>query len=260
MMKKFLLIITCTIAILPAGCSNQFKLNKYVKLYAMPYSTTKQNVSKDQLPQLHKMLKDKKYAPYWHNIALIIGYISDDPNSVLVLLSFFQRDDSWNLDTDIKLSGKIQNLAYMGYIGGKPADVILRGCIGSNGAEELAKNWIDKIYKTEGPYFQRRENIINRIKYMALIGLAHTGTQDNTAFLTNLYENQHTYCESHKTRTEFFIALADAMAIQEYITINGIEKYKNLQFDLLINNEEMSNLIKKYNKLSWVDNLSPERQ
>ena len=257
MIKNFL-IITCAIAILSAGCSSQYKLNKYVRLYAMPYAITKQNVSKDQLPVLHRMLKDKKYAPYWHNIALVIGYISDDPNSVYALLSYFQRDDSWNLDTDTKLLGKIQSIAYIGYINGRQADIILRGCTSSQGAEELTKNWIDKISKIEYPYFQRKENIINKIRDTALIGLAYTGTKDNITFLTNLYKQEHAYCENNKLKTDFFIALADAMAIQEYIAKNGIEAYKNLSFEQSINDNEMSNLIKKYNNLSWVDELNSE--
>ena len=113
-MKKESIILVCFAAILFSGCSRQYKLDKFVKLYAMPYSITSQNVSKDQVPRLHKMLRDKKYAPYWHNIARIIGYISDDPNSVYALLDYFQRDDSWNLDSEIKLTGKIQSISYKG--------------------------------------------------------------------------------------------------------------------------------------------------
>lgn len=258
-MKYFYIILILITSMLPVGCSSQYKLKKYVKLYAMPYAMTKQNVGKDRLPQLHRMLKDKKYAPYWHNIARIIGYVSDDPNSVFVLLSYFQRDDSWNLDTDIKISGKINSISYMGYIGGRPADVIMRGCTSSQGAAELAKNWINKILKVDGPSYQVEENIINKIRYAALIGLARTGTKENAAFITNLYEQECAYCEANKVRTRFFSALADAMAMQEYIVKNGIEAYKNILSDGLINDEEISGLIGKYSRLSWVEKLKSER-
>ena len=71
-MNKILIIQICFSIFILAGCSRQQKLDKYVELYAMPYSIARNNVSKDQVPVLHKMLRDKKYAPYWHNIARTI--------------------------------------------------------------------------------------------------------------------------------------------------------------------------------------------
>jgi hypothetical protein len=253
MMKNSLIFLICVSTFLSSGCSRLYKLEKYIQLYAMPYSITKQNISKGQLPRLHKMLKDKKYAPYWHNIAGIIGYVSDDPNSVLALLDYFRRDDSWNMDTDIKLSGKIQSISYMGYIGGHPADVILRGCTGTQGAQVLAKNWINKNYDVDVPYFQDKQNVIDKIRNAAVTGLAYTGTKENVAFLTNLYEQERDYCEANKVKTNFFYALVDAMAIQEYVAFNGIENYKNLSEQK--KPDEILTLAGRYNKLTWVEKL-----
>jgi hypothetical protein len=255
-MKKILIVLICFSVFIPAGCSKQQKLDKYVELYAMPYSIARNNVSKDQVPALHKMLRDKKYASYWHNIARTIGYISDDPNSVYALLDYFQRDDSWNLDSYVKLLGKVESISYMGYIGGPSASMIMRSCATSDGAQEMARNWIDKDYANNFPAFQVKEKVIDRIRYSALIGLALTGTQENKTFITSIYEQERTYCEANKVKTYSFQMTADVMALQDYISQNSTEAYKNLP------EEEkgiaiLSNL-SKYNKLDWVEKLGSE--
>ncbi|MEJ2648250.1 MAG: hypothetical protein P8016_07575 [Sedimentisphaerales bacterium] len=255
-MNKILIIQICFSIFILAGCSRQQKLDKYVELYAMPYSIARNNVSKDQVPVLHKMLRDKKYAPYWHNIARTIGYISDDPNSVYALLEYFQRDDSWNLDTYVKLLGKVESISYLGYIGGQAASKIMRSCATSDGAQEMAKNWIDKDFANNFPAFQVKEKVIDRIRYSALIGLALTGTQENDSFITNLYEQERAYCESNKVKTYSFQMMADVMSLQDYVSQNGTEAYKNLPAEekgVAI----LSNL-SKYNKLDWVEKLGSD--
>lgn len=255
-MKKASIISICISAIVLSGCAGQHKLEKYVKLYAMPYSITNLNVSKDQIPVLHSMLRNRKYSPYWHNIARIIGYISNDPNSIYALLDYFQRDDSWNLDTSIKLTGKIQSISYMGYIGGEPANRIMKTCAVITGAEDLAKDWIDKIYINDIPGFQGKEDIVNKIRYSALTGLALTGTKENAAFIKSTYEQERLYCETNQVKTHFFQVMVDVMALRDYVSVNGAEAYKNLLEDQKI--DALSPYISKYNKLEWVEKLKLE--
>jgi hypothetical protein len=81
----------------------------------MSYDLTCRLITKDKLPMLYQMLNDKDYAPYWHNVARVIGYISNDSNSVPVLLSYFQRDDGSEVSS---LVGKIWSIALIGKIGG----------------------------------------------------------------------------------------------------------------------------------------------
>ena len=255
-MRKFLVILICISSLSPLGCSRQRKLDKFVKLYAMPYSITSQNVSKDQVPLLHKMLRDKKYAPYWHNIARTIGYISNDPNSVFALLDYFQRDDSWNLDTVTKLWGKIDSLYYVGYIGGESANMILRSGVTAEGAQELAQNWIDKNYELNDPYIQNRENVINRIRRSALLGLALTDTKENGDLIKALYEQERSYCEVNKVKTRSFQMIADVMALQEYVSEIGTQAYKTLPEQEKL--DAILPIADKYNKLKWVDQLNAE--
>ncbi len=255
-MKRVSFILICVSSILLPGCANRQKLDNYVKFYAMPYSITSLNVRKGQVPVLHRMLRDKKYAPYWHNIAEIIGYISNDPNSVYALLDYFQRDDTWNLDTDIKLDGKIKSLSYVGYIGGEPASRILRSCAAIQGAEDLAKNWIDKKYIDDIPDFQNKENVINQIRYSAMMGLVFTETNENSDFIKNIYEQERAYCEANKVKTRFFQDMVNVMALREYVSANGVEAYKNLLEDQKI--DVLSQYADKYNKLSWVEKLKSE--
>ena len=47
-------------------------------------------------------------------------------------------------------------------------------------------------------------NMIYRIRYMLLFGLALTGTQENAEFITNLYKKERAYCEANQVKTELY--------------------------------------------------------
>ena len=38
---------------------------------------------------------------------------------------------------------------------------------------------------------------------MSLFGLALTGIQENTEFIINLYEEEHSYCEANQVKAKF---------------------------------------------------------
>jgi hypothetical protein len=132
----------------------------------------------------------------------------------------------------------------------------MKTCAAIIGAQDLAKDWIDKIYVNEIPGFQGKEEIISQIRYSALKGLALTGTKENGAFIKSVYEQERAHCEAHKVKTRFFQAMVDVMALQDFVSVNGTDAYKNFSDDEKIN--ILLPITGKYNKLAWVEKLKSE--
>ena len=114
--------------------------NDRFRFGGLNYNSINALLPKDKLPVLYGLLDDELYAPYWGNISTVIGNVSDDPNTVPILLNYFKRDDGEKLNW---MQGKIWTLAHIGKIGGDAADSILRKAITKEGARELAKDWLD---------------------------------------------------------------------------------------------------------------------
>jgi len=200
-------------------------IRDYVKNGQIFYKRTREMFDKDDLPELYEMLKDDKYAPYWHDVSTVIGFISDDPNSVPFLLDYLQRDDGAK---NFSMLGKLWSLAWIGKIGGKEADSILRKAITEEGARELVKDWIadeawqDKFLK------ENKDRIIPSIRYNALEGLAFSKSQENHDFLEKLYKEHFDISMDNRAPTDLMSPLVDAMANKAYIADHGIEDYFNI--------------------------------
>lgn len=200
----------------------------------MSYKTARRLIKKKNLTLLHEMLDDKSYAPYWHQVALLIGYVSEDPNSVPVLLHYFQRDDSWNWKSVDrrptgyqKIIGKISSLMWIGKIGGDEANVILRDAVTKQGAARLANAWIEGKLLPNSSTFKSRENTIMVIRARAAKGLAYSGKPENIAIVKQLYAQEDAYCIKNKKVTTLYNGLVDAMAIQAFIAENRRENLLN---------------------------------
>ncbi len=197
-------------------------MKEYVKLNDPLYGRTREMFNKDSLPLSYELLKDDDYASYWKSVAQVIAFISDDPNSVSVLLDYFQRDDG---EKNFDMGGKIWSIAWIGKIGGKEADSILRRVITKEGARELAKAWInDELWQDK--YFQNnKDRVIKNIQSAALQGLAFSKNQENLDFLEKLYNENFDISIKNNAPTDLMSPLVDAMAHKDYIADHGYDGY-----------------------------------
>jgi hypothetical protein len=193
-----------------------------------PYSLARTYIEKDQLPLLHKMLEDANYAPYWRNVARLIGYISDDPNSVPLLLSYFQKDDSYNFRSMANLgnlTGKIWSLALIGMIGGEQADVILRDALTAEGAARLAANWIDGKLVEDNSSWSDKNFVLSYIRNAAVHGLVYTGKQENIDIVRRMY---FAGGADGETDSQMRMHLLEGVVIDDYIRHHGREAFFQL--------------------------------
>ncbi|MHC4109888.1 MAG: hypothetical protein ACYSUY_02375 [Planctomycetota bacterium] len=189
---------------------------------AIRYEEARRLISKDKLPLLHEMLEDKTYAPYRHNIAELIGYISDDPTSVPVLFRYFQSNESGNISSLFIKPGAIK---WIGKIGGDEADLILRKAVTEQGAVNLAEWLDDKPWPRKG---MKRKHVIGFIRQAAMTGLVLTGKAENIRLVEEIYEQELPSAIRTKKATMVFGGAIDALAIKDFIAENGLEAYLSL--------------------------------
>ncbi|MHC4646172.1 MAG: LamG domain-containing protein [Planctomycetota bacterium] len=195
---------------------------------AFPYSEAKMYIWKDQLPMLYEMLEDANYAPYWHNVARLIGYVSDDPNSIPHLLSYFKKDDSYNFRTTANLDnfvGKIWCLAHIGMIGGDRADTILKEAVTLEGAAKLAENWIDGRLVENNRRWGQKDEVLSYLRSAAIHGLVYTDKQENIEIVKRMYFGNGADREHNPTMRLF---LLEGVVISEYIRHHGREAFFQL--------------------------------
>ncbi len=229
---------------------------KFVKLKwhsGMPYKTARRLIKEDKLPLLYEMLEDKSYAPYWHKVARLIGYISDDPCSVPVLLQYFQRDDSWNWKsvdrtTGIpRLMGKISVLAWIGKNRAGLADIILRQAVTEKSAEKLAADWIGDNLVQGSSTFKSKENVVALIRSSAAKGLVYSGKRENIEIVKKLYAQEDAYCRTNRKTTTLHNGLVEAMAIEDFIREKSLESFLNIE-----NSNYLNVMIPYFTKYSWL--------
>jgi len=211
---------------------------EFVKLVwfgGIPYRQARRLIKKDKLPLLYKMLGDSHYSNDWHKIARLIGYVSEDVNSVPLLLEYFERDDSWNWKGieenglgHTKLLGKIDALQWLGTIGGPLSDKVLREAITEEGAARLAKAWLGDGLLTTSSLFNTAANTIVLIRGRAAMGLALTTKPKNIDLLKQFYEEEAASCRSNKKKTLLYSEFVSAMVVQDFIATNDREAYLNL--------------------------------
>ena len=211
--------------------SNQ--ITDFVKLemrFGISYRLIKGMVSKDQLPLLYKLLEDEQYAPYWPNIARVIGLASNEPDTVSVLLKYLQRDDGKRVND---LQGKIWSLAYIGKIGGKEADSILKKAITKEGAKELTKSWLDdQLWKDDFKSYDKEEVIIE-VQKAALHGLVFTGKPENWKIVEDLYNRNKEISMKNGEKTDIISSLVSVMGARDFIIDhnNNPEAYFRIEHD-----------------------------
>jgi len=167
------------------------------------------------------MLNDETYAANWHNISRVIGFVSHDLASADVLWDYFQRSDREYFSAAPSiLSGKIYCLALIGKIGAPQYDQVLQRAATLEGAEDLARNWINQA---EVEPVSNRDAVLRRIRSSALKGLIYSQEPENIRFVQQLYEQEREYCNKNNTKTEFMSALIDCMGYQDYIAEHGLD-------------------------------------
>jgi hypothetical protein len=205
------------------------------------YGITREVITKDKLPILYKLLDDDEYAPYWHKVVAAIGYASDDPNSVNVLLKFIRRNDNKKVDMH-SIMGKSWAFAMIGLIGGDTADSILRKSVTKEGAKELTKDWINE---KSLPGIVDNEGMITFIQRHSLTGLVLSGKPENLALVEKLYNEQKEISIKNHERTELISDLISSMAEKDYIADISLEAYLN-EFNSGIDTGAMTPYLDKY--------------
>ncbi|MHC4498355.1 MAG: M56 family metallopeptidase, partial [Planctomycetota bacterium] len=191
----------------------------------MVFQNAQRLIAKDKLPLLHKMLEDEAYASCWHNVARLIGYISNNPNSVPVLLHYFKRADDPDFDSIDSLAGKIWTLVFVGQIGGPQADSVLRQALTDEGAAQLAKAWINGQLVQDTPFWDDRNSVITFIRSCAANGLVLSRKQENIDIVRQLYADCRTGKENNQPLEQY---LVESLAIHDFITKNGLEAFLSL--------------------------------
>ncbi|MBN1974947.1 MAG: hypothetical protein JW787_15000 [Sedimentisphaerales bacterium] len=192
--------------------------------FGVSYRLVKGMFSSDKLPLLYQLLDDESYVPYWGNIAKVIGFISEDPNTVPILLKYIQRNDGDKVNW---LNGKIWILCEIGKIGGKEADSILRKAITKEGARELVKDWVDeelwqdKVYDSNG--------VILIVRNAAVKGLINTCKPENWKIVEDIIENVN------NENKDIAILAAEALSVRDFIVENDndIEAFYRVEVDRL---------------------------
>jgi hypothetical protein len=237
----------------PTGIAVPKEMEQFIKFQSidsgMNYDRLKQTIKKDQLPLLYKLLDSNDYAPYWHNIARMIGYISNDPNSIPVLLKYYQRDDGAKVES---IGGKIWSIALIGKIGSEKANPILKKAITKEGAEELAKSWLNEG-KWKRSEIITKDRVITSTQSAALDGLVFTGKKENWDIVEKLYNEQKEISIKNGKQTEIMSALVDAMAKKGIIadSNNVVDAY--FRIDSQVMGMTLRPYIEKYTLLNTLN-------
>lgn len=234
---------------------------EFVKLNwfsGMSYKDARRLIGKEKVPGLHQMLEDPNYAAYWHQVARLIGFVSEDQNSVPVLMRYFQRDDSWNwrMKNSLghkRLAGKIDALEFMGKLGGHEAETFLREAVTEQGAARVAGLWLRDGLLPTSSTFKTQENTVVFVRGRAAMGLVFTGKPENVEIVRRYLEEEIAYCAANNTYTRLYNPLASAMVYNDFIADNGLESL----FSLFGTRERVGALrpyIKKYAWQNYVKN------
>ena len=217
-------------------------------LNGIPYRQTRRLLEEDSLAALYQMLEDPQYASRWPDIAKIIGFISEDANSVPELVNYIRRREDWStVRTDregvARIVGKVKTLLWVGLVGGETANTLLRKAVTLEGARELAKEWIDG--ELPGSFGNKRSELVELIQGSAAIGIVHSQHAENMRLVEQEYRQVHADCEKNKVATEYYNQLCDAMAIRDLIAEKGMKEYLG---SLGAGGNELSPYLKRY---SW---------
>ncbi|MBN1974949.1 MAG: hypothetical protein JW787_15010 [Sedimentisphaerales bacterium] len=217
--------------------------NDRFRFTGLDYDSINALFPKDKLPVLYRLLDDEQYASYWANISKVIGYVSNDPNSIPVLLNYFMRDDGEKVNY---MSCKIRTLSHIGKIGGPQADSILKKAITKEGAKELAKSWLDAQKWQEKMQYNTKDKVIEDIQDAALEGLIFTAKQENWKIVADLYSQSMQDTIKSKEMTPYMSSLAGAMGLRDFVIDhnNDVKAYYRIQTDKLPGT--MSSYIQNY--------------
>lgn len=189
--------------------------------YGMPYDFLQACIQKEEVPVLHDMLGDAKYRPYWPIVALVIGKISRDVNSVPLIVEYIKRDDSDVLTSDMARI-KMALVRNLGIIGGVTAKETLKWAATEDGAMAMLDKWIDEdiVIKT----WKNRENAIRSFRGAALDGLSFLREEDSNKFIEGLYYKE-VKKHQEKIETPFLSYLVDSMAIKDCLKEMDIDEW-----------------------------------
>ena len=185
-------------------------------------------LTREQLPFLYSLLKDNTYALYHHNIARMIAAVGRDDEAADNLWDYFQNPLDWEKSTSQNaIWDRLYALLWIGQTGSSKYDEVLRKASTLEGAEELARDWIDNpvVVNPRPGGVPSRKSALERISASAIKGLIMTRRPENIAFVKQLHQKMLNQYLEDKKLTVIFTDVCESMAINDYINEFGMENY-----------------------------------
>jgi len=195
------------------------ELVKQKRHWPYSYMYTRACAPASQVTRLHDMLQDIQYQPHWHNIAIILSIISDDSNSVPLLIDYIKQPETAPL-----AAHKIYCLFYLGKHGGAVAKDVLMSYVTIEGAQDLAEALIESVMNTDKTGLKNEEDLIRFIYLNAIRGLPFLRDDEVDSFIDDLYTRKLNNQLNTNDPNIPIHYLAEAMGIKDFVKDYGIEQ------------------------------------
>ncbi len=183
-----------------------------------PHVYIKTCVPQEKTGLLHEMLQDKKYQQHWPNVALVLSIISEDANSLPLIVEYVKRPD-----ISIFVSTKLKPLMYLGRFKSPLAKEVLLAASTKDGAKELCKAWIDQIsYDKE--WINSPHDVIRFSQEMAIRGLPYLDNEESDNRLIEIYETFKYGILTGEVPNVPLSTISQAMGIKDFVKDYGAEQ------------------------------------
>ena len=190
-----------------------------------PYHKVYMIIGPEHLPMLRSMLQDRAYMDQWFNIMVIVGFMRAGKEGADILMDFITRYDVF--DNPLNNIKKTRAPYYLGLTGDTSYQDVLRSALTLEGAEYLARNWINSPeYFSGEKNTKAREQLLENIMVHAAYALVFMGDEGVKNTLRNLYEQESAKRLSGMTtptQSEFFNALSVILETMEFIETFGMD-------------------------------------
>jgi len=188
-----------------------------------PYHKVHWIIGREHLPMLESMLQDRAYSTKWREIAIIVGFMGEGRESSDILMDYITRYDEF--DNRVDNYKKVQSIHLLGLTGDGSYIDILRSALTREGAENLARNWINNPEYFGGEEnTEIRETWLDYIISESALALSFFGDEEDKNKLINLYEDERAKRISGMIPySPLFSDLANVLATMEFLETTGLD-------------------------------------
>jgi len=190
---------------------------------APPYHKVYMIIGPEHLPMLRSMLQDRAYMDQWFNIMVTVGFMRAGEEGADILMDFITRYDAF--DNPLDNIKKTRAPYYLGLTGDTRYQDILRSALTLEGAENLARNWINNPEYFGGEEnTEIRETWLDYIISESALALSFFGDEEDKNKLINLYEDERAKRISGMIPySPLFSDLANVLATMEFLETTGLD-------------------------------------